>query len=111
MVMVTPLARFVTIFPVKFAAGGHDAPPEPVQLMSEKFMLALSVGGFDVQVWPKDTTPIKSSIAAKRSFIFIKTFSSRYQDNRRTKFTKNLKDIVSFAESSLSETNIDDRNY
>jgi hypothetical protein len=73
MVIVTPAATSIKIFPVKLAAGGHEAPPVEVHAMAEKFRVVVTV---EEQVWPNDSVLVEMSIAAKRSFIFIRTFSS-----------------------------------
>jgi hypothetical protein len=49
-VTVTPFAMSIRIFPVKLAAGGHAPPPVEVQAIAEKFLLGVTVNGFDVQV-------------------------------------------------------------
>jgi hypothetical protein len=50
MVIFTPLGRSILMFPVKFAAGGHTAPPVDVHAMAEKLRLVGMVNGLEVHV-------------------------------------------------------------
>jgi hypothetical protein len=50
MVIFTPLARSILMFPVKLAAGGQTAPPVDVHAIAEKFRVVGMVNGLEVHV-------------------------------------------------------------
>ena len=63
------------ISPVEGFEGGQDAPPAEVQLREEKFVLAETVTGFDVQVWAEDRNPLIKSAAKRESLYIVETFT------------------------------------